>query len=133
LYGDLLRWHGPVWSGSWEGLLVDTPSHRGFRFPPAVISHGVWLYHRFAASLRDVEEPMLERGIEVSHETIHQWTRRFGPAYAAALRHRRPRPADKWHLEEVFVRIQGRQRHPWRAVATVPRTAAHAPVGRSAG
>ncbi|MGW1551944.1 IS6 family transposase, partial [Streptomyces sp. NPDC002346] len=48
-----------------------TPSYRGFRFPPEVISHGVWLYHRFNLSLRDIEELMLERGIEVSHETVH--------------------------------------------------------------
>ena len=57
---------------------METPSYRGFRFPPEVISHCVWLYHRFSLSLRDVEELMLERGIEVSHETVHQWTRRFG-------------------------------------------------------
>jgi transposase-like protein len=97
-------------------LLVDAVSYRGFRFPPEVISHCVWLYHRFSLSLRDVEELMLERGIEVSHETIHQWTRRFGPAYAAALRRRRPKPGDRWHLDEVFVRIQGVQKYLWRAV-----------------
>ncbi|MFI6056394.1 IS6 family transposase [Streptomyces violascens] len=95
---------------------MDTPSCRGFRFPPEVISHCVWLYHRFNLSLRDVEELMLERGIEVTYETIHQWTRRFGPAYAAALRRRRPEPGDKWHLDEVFVKIQGQQRYLWRAV-----------------
>ncbi|MFC8016281.1 IS6 family transposase [Streptomyces cinereoruber] len=91
-------------------------SYRGFRFPPEVISHCVWLYHRFGLSLRDVEELMLERGIEVSHETVHQWTRRFGPAYAAALRRRRPQPGDKWHLDEVFVKIQGVRKYLWRAV-----------------
>jgi putative transposase len=102
--------------GSLEGLFVDTSLYRGFRFPPEVISHCVWLYHRFSLSLRDVEELMLERGIEVSYETIHQWTRRFPPAYAAALRRRRPKLGDKWHLDEVFVKIQGRQRYLWRAV-----------------
>ncbi|MBL3670920.1 IS6 family transposase [Streptomyces sp. M2CJ-2] len=104
-------------------MLVDAPSYRGFRFPPEIIAHCVWLYHRFALSLRDVEELMLERGIEVSYETIHQWTRRFGPAYANALRRRRPKPGDTWHLDEVFVKIQGRQRYLWRAVdadGTVP-------------
>jgi putative transposase len=99
-----------------EGLLVGRVSYRGFRFPPEVISHCVWLYHRFSLSLRDVEELMLERGIEVSHETIHQWTRRFGPAYAAELRCRRPQPGDKWHLDEVFVKINGVQKYLWRAV-----------------
>lgn len=78
------------------------PSYRGFRFPPEVISHCVWLYHRFNLSLRDVEELMLERGVVVSCETVHQWTRRFGPAYAAALLRRRPKAGDKWHLDEVF-------------------------------
>ncbi len=76
----------------------------------------MWLYHRFSLSLRDVEELMLERGIEVTHETIHQWIRRFGPAYANALRRRRPQPGDKWHLDEVFVRINAVRKHLWRAV-----------------
>ncbi|MFE0654558.1 IS6 family transposase [Streptomyces sp. NPDC059534] len=95
---------------------MDTVSYRGFRFPPEVISHCVWLYHRFSLSLRDVEELMFERGIEVSHETVHYWTRRFGPAYANALRRYRPRPGDKWHLGEVFVKVQGVQKYLWRAV-----------------
>jgi transposase-like protein len=117
LSGSLFRWRDhPSGSGRREGLFVDAVSYRGFRFPREVISHCVWLYHRFSLSLRDVEELMLERGIEVSHESIHQWTRRFGPAYAKALRHRRPKAGDKWHLDEVFVRIQGRQRYLWRAV-----------------
>ncbi|MFE5549992.1 IS6 family transposase, partial [Streptomyces sp. NPDC056534] len=96
-------------------MLVDTVSDRGFRFPPEVISHCVWLYHRFGLSLRDVEELMLERGVEVTYETIHQWTRRFGPACAAALRWR-PQSGDKWHLDEVLVKIQGVQKYLWRAV-----------------
>ncbi|MFI6449091.1 IS6 family transposase [Kitasatospora sp. NPDC050543] len=95
---------------------MDTPSYRGFRFPPEIISHCVWLYHRFSLSLRDVEELMLQRGVEDSHETVHQWTRRFGPAYAAALRRRRPKPGDKWHLDEVFVKINGKRKYLWRAV-----------------
>ncbi|MFD5065735.1 IS6 family transposase [Streptomyces sp. NPDC058394] len=95
---------------------VQAPSYRGYRFPPEVISHCVWLYHRFALSLRDVQELMLERGVEVTYETVHQWSKTFGPAYAAALRHRRPRPGGKWHLDEVFVKIQGVQKYLWRAV-----------------
>jgi putative transposase len=91
-------------------------SYRGFRFPPEIISHCVGLYHRFSLSLRDVGELMLERGIEVSHETIHQWTRRFAPAYAAALRRRRPRPGGTWHPDEAFVKINGVRKYLWRAV-----------------
>jgi putative transposase len=76
----------------------------------------VWLYHRFNLSLRDIEELILERGIAVTYETVHQWTRRFGPQYAAALRRRRPQPGGKWHLDEVYVKINGVQRYLWRAV-----------------
>lgn len=63
---------------------MDTPSYRGFRFPPEVIPHCVCLYYRFNLSLRDVEELMLERGIEVTHETIHQWTRRLRSRFTPA-------------------------------------------------
>jgi transposase-like protein len=95
---------------------VRAPSYRGYRFPPEVISHCVWLYHRFTLSLRDVQELMLERGTDVTYETIRQWSKTFGPTYAAGLRHRRPNPGDKWHLDEVFVKIQGVQKYLWRAV-----------------
>ncbi|MFD3537693.1 IS6 family transposase [Streptomyces sp. NPDC058664] len=95
---------------------MDIVSCRSFRFPPEAVSHCMWLYHRFNSSLRDVEELMLERGIEVTRETIHQWTRQFGPAYAAALRRRRPRPGDKWHLDEFFVKINRMQKCLCRAV-----------------
>jgi putative transposase len=76
----------------------------------------VWLYYRFALSFRDVSELMLARGVEVSHETVRQWTRKFGQDYANGLRRRRPRPGDKWHLDEVVVKINGVQRYLWRAV-----------------
>lgn len=92
------------------------PSYRGYRFPPEVIGHCVWLYHRFVLSLRDVQELMLERGVEVTYESIHQWSKTFGPTYAAALRRRRPQPGDKWHLDEVFIKIQGEEKYLWRAV-----------------
>ncbi|MCY0962364.1 IS6 family transposase [Streptomyces sp. H27-H5] len=95
---------------------VRGPSYRGYRFPADIISHCVWLHHRFALSLRDIEELMLERGVEVTHETIRQWSIAFGPEYAAALRHRRPKVGDKWYLDEVFIKIQGEYRYLWRAV-----------------
>ena len=84
--------------------------YKGYRYPIEVIGHAVWLYHRFALSLRDVEELMLARGVVVTYETIRSWCAKFGPDYAAQLRRRRPRPADKWHLDEVFVKINGH--HP---------------------
>jgi putative transposase len=92
------------------------PSYRGFRFPVEIISHGVWLYHRFPLSFREVEEMMLQRGIVVSHETIWQWCRKFGQDYANGLRRRPPRPGDKWHLDEVFIKIRGKTHYLWRAV-----------------
>jgi len=92
------------------------PTYKRHRFPPAIIGHAVWLYFRFALSYRDVEELLAERGVVVTYETIRQWCRKFGQTYANGLRHRRPRPGDKWHLDEVFVSINGVQHSLWRAV-----------------
>src|SRR5215216_5848261 len=92
------------------------PSYKRHRFPPAIIGHAVWLYFRFALSYRDVEELLAERGVVVSYETIRQWCQKFGQAYANALRRRRPRPGDKWHLDEVFITINGQTHYLWRAV-----------------
>lgn len=92
------------------------PSYHGYRFPPEIISHGVWLYHRFSLSFRDAEDLLAQRGITVTYETIRQWCRTFGPAYARRLRRRRGRMGDTWHVDELFVNIQGRQQYLWRAV-----------------
>jgi transposase-like protein len=86
------------------------------RFPPEVIRHAVWLYFRFNLSLRDVEELMAQRGIDVTYETIRCWTRKFGPLIARRLKKRRPRPTPRWHLDEMVCRIGGRQMYLWRAV-----------------
>ena len=91
-------------------------SYKGFRFPAEVISHAVWLYHRFPLSYREVEELLLARGIIVSHEAIRQWCDRFGPQYAASLRRRRPQAGDTWHLDEVFIKVNGKRQYLWRAV-----------------
>ena len=82
--------------------------YSGYRFPPEIISHGVWLYHRFTLSFRDVEEILAKRGILVTYETIRQWCRKFGPEYARGLRRHQGRLGDIWHLDEVFVKIRGR-------------------------
>jgi putative transposase len=90
--------------------------HYRHRFPAEIISHAVWLYHVFSLSLRDVELLLAERGIVISYETIRRWCKKFGQRFAHGLRRRRPQPGDKWHLDEVFVRIQGVQHYLWRAV-----------------
>ncbi len=91
-------------------------NYRGYRFPPEIISHGVWLYHRFCLSFRDVEEMLAKRGIFVSFETIRQWCRKFGPEYARKLRRREGRLGDIWYLDEVFVKIRGERHYLWRGV-----------------
>jgi putative transposase len=91
-------------------------SYRGYRFPSEIISHGVWMYHRFCLSFRDVEELLAKRGIIVSYETIRQWCRKFGPEYARDLKRRQGRLGDVWHLDEVFVKIQGQRHYLWRAI-----------------
>ena len=91
-------------------------SYRGFRFPVDIISHAVWLYRCFPLSFREVEELLLARGVVVSHEAIRRWCDRFGPQYAASLRRRRPQAGDKWHLDEVFIKVNGVRQYLWRAV-----------------
>ena len=76
-------------------------SYARHRFPSDVIRHAVWLYLRFTLSLRDVEDLLAERGIDTTYETVRRWVNKFGPAIAANLRHRRPRPDGRWHLNEA--------------------------------
>ena len=92
------------------------PSYRGYRFPQAIISHAVWLYHRFSLSFRDVEDLLAERGVTVTYEAIRQWCRTFGLDYARRLRRNRGRMGDTWYLDELFLKIQGRQQYLWLAV-----------------
>ncbi len=93
-----------------------SPSYHGYRFPPEIISHAVWLYHRFCMSFRDVEDLLAQRGITVSYEAIRLWCIKFGPEYARGLKRRQGRLGDTWHLDEVFVTIQGQRQYLWRAV-----------------
>src|SRR3954467_4852694 len=90
--------------------------YAGYRFPPEVISHAVWLYFRFPLSLRMVEEMLAARGIIVSHETVRQWARKFGQTPANQIRRRLPGAGDKWHLDEVVIMIAGVKHWLWRAV-----------------
>lgn len=96
--------------------LSDIARIKGFRFPRSVIGYAVWAYHRFALSLRDVEDLLAARGILVSHETIRDWVARFGTQFPASIRRERPQPADKWHLDEVVIPIKGVKHWLWRAV-----------------
>ncbi len=94
---------------------------RYFKTSPEVIRLAVMLYVRFPLSLRNVEDLLHERGIDVSHETVRFWWNRFGPIFAAQIRRKRAQslrafPQWRWHLDEVFVRINGRVHYLWRAV-----------------
>jgi len=97
-------------------MTSEPATYPGYRFPADVIRHAVWLYHLFSLSFRDVELILAERGISVSHESIRQWRLTFGCEFARKLRKRRPKPGDTWHLDEVFLKINGRIHYLWRAV-----------------
>src|SRR3954451_24220876 len=90
--------------------------YAGYRFPAEIISHAVWLYFRFPLSLRMVDELLAARGIMVSHETVRQWALKFGQAFANQIRRGLPRAGDKWHLDEVVVKVAGVTHWLWRAV-----------------
>ena len=91
-------------------------SYAGYRFPPVIIQQAIWLYARFSLSFRDVEDLLAERGIVASYETVRRWVNHFGCMIAADLRRRRPKPHSTWHLDEVFIKIDGRLVYLWRAV-----------------
>ena len=95
---------------------MNKSSYAGYRFPPAIIHRAIWLYLRFTLSFRDVEDLLSERGITVSYETVRRWVNHFGPMIAAGLRKRRPKPHTTWHLDEVYLKINGRMVYLWRAV-----------------
>jgi hypothetical protein len=110
----------------WLGLRVATCetiasmmtkiSYNGYRFPPVNIQQAIWLYARFTLSFRDVEDLLAERGVMVSYKTVRRWVNHFGSAIAADLRKGRPRPHFTWHLDEVYIKIDGRLVYLWRAV-----------------
>src|SRR6516162_8880087 len=91
-------------------------SYRRHRFPPVIIQHAVSLYLRFTLSYRDVEELLAERGLDISYETVRCWVLKFGPVIARRLRRCRRRPSNRWHLDEMVVRIAGERMYLWRAV-----------------
>src|SRR5438477_4741804 len=90
--------------------------YRRHRFPPEIISHCVWLYFRFSLSFRDVEELMSCRGVSLTYETVREWCLKFGQTYANGLRRKSAPSGDRWHLDEVFLKIKRRQHYLWHAV-----------------
>src|SRR5512144_1631654 len=93
-----------------------TNPYAGYRDPAEIISHAVWLYFRFTLSFRDIEELLAARGILVTYETIRQWCLKFGQPFANDVRRRLPRPGDTWHLDEVYLKLNGQLHYLWRAV-----------------
>jgi putative transposase len=90
--------------------------YSAYRFPSEIIRYAIWTYHRFCLSFRDVEDLLAERGILVSYETIRLWCQRFGADYVRKLKRRQGRLRDRWHLDEVFLPINGQLQYLWRAI-----------------
>jgi transposase-like protein len=101
-------------------------SYRRHRFPLLIIQHAVWLYPRFTLSYRYVEKLRAEPGLDISYETVRCWVLKFGPIIARRLRRCRPRPSNRWHLDEMVVRIAGERMYLWRAVDHEGRGPRHA-------
>jgi putative transposase len=86
-------------------------TYKRYRYPQVIISHAVWLYHRFTPSFRDIEELMACRGIVVTYEKIRQWCLKFTPSFSKSLRKKQGALVDQWFLDEVFVKINGKQHY----------------------
>ena len=95
---------------------IDLPPLKGFRYPREIIAFAVWAYHRLALSTADVEDLLAARGVIVSREAIRLWVNRFGSYFADCIRRERPRPNDKWHMDEVVITIRGKKHWLWRAI-----------------
>lgn len=105
-----------TFAASWGKRNYIALPYHGHRFPPVVIQHVVWLHLRLTLSLRDVEDMLAERGLDLSYETVRRWVCKFGPLFARDLRRRRPRPTARWHLDEMVITIAGKRHWLWRAV-----------------
>jgi len=96
--------------------MKNTNIYKRFRFPPGIIQYAVWLYYRFNLSYRDIEDLLAERGINVTYEAIRLWCNRFGPKFATRLKKKHRGFGDTFFIDEVFIRIHGKQHYLWRAV-----------------
>jgi putative transposase len=92
------------------------PRLKGFRYPREIVAYAVWAYHRFPVSTADVEDLLAARGVIVSREAVRLWVNRFGRHFADCIRRDRPRPNDKWHMDEVVISIRGKKHWLWRAI-----------------
>ena len=86
------------------------------RFHSDIIKRVIWLYFGFNLSLREIEELMTERGVDVSYETIRRWINRYGSVFAKRIKSRFQNPSPRWHLDEVYTKINGKMIYLWRAV-----------------
>jgi putative transposase len=93
-------------------------TYKRHRFPPDIISYAVWLYHCFNLSHRDIEDLLAERGIIVSYESIRLWCIKFGSEYARRLKRRHQGYGDTFYIDEVFVKINGKQLYLWRVLTS---------------
>ena len=91
-------------------------TYKRYRFPNQIISHAIWLYHRFTLSFRDIEEILAARGVNVSYESIRQWCLKLTPRIVKSLRRKQGQLGDEWFLDEVFININGQKHYLWRAV-----------------
>ena len=101
--------------GDNHGMTKST-MYKRYRFPPDIIQYAVWLYFRFNLSHRDIEDLLAERGITVSHESIRLWCNKFGSRYAAWSKRKHQGYGDTFFIDEVFIKINGKQHYLWRAV-----------------
>ncbi len=91
-------------------------TYKRYRYPVQIISHAVWLYHRFTLSFRDIEDILAARGVIVSYETIHQWCLKIIPPITRQLKKKQGKLGDEWYLDEVFIKLNGKVHYLWRAV-----------------
>ncbi len=96
-------------------MSVPNNQYKRHRFPREIIQHAVWLYYRFNLSHRDIEDLLAVRGIVVSYESVRLWCNKFGPKYARRLKRRHQGFGDTFFIDEVFVKIDGKQHYLWRA------------------
>ena len=97
------------------GRYLTMNTYKRHRFPPDIISYAVWLYYRFSLSHRDIEDLLAERGVTVSREAIRLWCIKFGTLYARRLKRKHGGYGDTFYIDEVFVKINGKQHYLWQA------------------